>query len=313
MSTVIYHFFRLIRLPNLLIIALLQFLLHHQLLLPALLHQNITPRLDNWHTAQLIFFTVLLAAAGYIINDILDQRADRVNRPESLTVGRHISRRAAIWIYFCFNLVAFLVWLYLCLYLDQLWMLGIFALIALGLYFYSAYLKRRPGFGHLVVSLLCALVVGIVWQVEYPALAQMQEVAPERLLFLGSVFWAYAGFAFWITLIRELIKTLQDEAGDRQAGYLTTPIVWGRANVHRLSFILTILLLCTLLAAAWYLYQRTQMELIAAAILITAIPTIIMIRTLARAPSDTRLYRRLSRWAKVVMLLGILILLLIQN
>lgn len=51
----------------------------------------------------LVISTVLIAAAGNVINDYFDQRTDRVNKPQETIVGVHLSRRIAMAAHQIFN------------------------------------------------------------------------------------------------------------------------------------------------------------------------------------------------------------------
>ena len=79
------HFFRLIRFSNLIIVALTQYLLQYYILLPELKKVNLTPLLPDFEFFLLVFSTILIAAGGYIINDIEDVEIDKLNKPE---IGR---------------------------------------------------------------------------------------------------------------------------------------------------------------------------------------------------------------------------------
>lgn len=303
----ISYFLQLVRVPNLLIIALLQYLLYYVFLSPRFTESGIEPQLDDWHFAQFTIFTVLLAAGGYVINDIMDQRADRINRPNRQIIGRHISLRSALWLYFCFNLIAFLLWLYLSFHVQRLPLLIVFAVIAFGLYLYSSFLKRQPLLGHLLIAGYCSAVVGVLWLIEYPSIVQVQ---PGQGLDIQRVLGAYAAFAFLATLLRELIKTLQDEHGDRQAGYRTTAIVWGQPLVRRVAILLSLLLLAAIWLIAWYLLPENMPLSLAA--LITSLPLLVILIGLWRQPNSQATYARLSKLSKWLMLLGILTLFLLK-
>src|ERR1700722_8091093 len=94
-------FFRLIRWPNLLFIALTQFLFYYFILLPRFHHlkfEYYANILKPFYFYLLSLSSVLIAAAGYIINDYFDLNIDRVNKPERLVVDKLIKRRwAIIW------------------------------------------------------------------------------------------------------------------------------------------------------------------------------------------------------------------------
>ena len=91
-------FFRLIRWPNLVFIVLTQFLFYNCIILPA---YNVNSINSAWFLTVPLFWwltlsSVLIAAAGYIINDYFDINIDQVNKPDKMVVEKIISRRWAI-------------------------------------------------------------------------------------------------------------------------------------------------------------------------------------------------------------------------
>ena len=91
-------FFKLIRWPNLLFIVYLE---GH-------------PGYEEIKLSQSLFFllvfaSVCIAAAGYIINDYFDVNIDQVNKSSKVIVGVFINRRAAILLHAVLSLVGFVL------------------------------------------------------------------------------------------------------------------------------------------------------------------------------------------------------------
>ena len=80
--------------------ALSQYLLRYTLLLP-ILARNSSGDLRVSDASFLLFvaMTVCTAAAGYVINDLIDEPIDRLNKPEKLFIGTHFSSALAYRIY----------------------------------------------------------------------------------------------------------------------------------------------------------------------------------------------------------------------
>ena len=57
--------------------------------------------------------TILIAAAGYVINDILDQETDHDNKPNYVIIGKSISEKAAYNFYFILNITGVGIGFYL--------------------------------------------------------------------------------------------------------------------------------------------------------------------------------------------------------
>ncbi len=90
-SDKILAFFRLVRWPNLVFIALTQSLFYFCIVIPSFYqgfpyHENI---LKPEHFVLLSLSSVLIAAAGYIINDYFDLNIDRINKPDKVVVEKN--------------------------------------------------------------------------------------------------------------------------------------------------------------------------------------------------------------------------------
>src|SRR6188474_1803379 len=87
-------FLKMIRLPNLIFIALTQVLFQFCIYSP-LYHGQIQLH-DTRNFFLLVAASVLIAAAGYIINDYFDINIDQVNKPKGNVVDTVVSRRWAM-------------------------------------------------------------------------------------------------------------------------------------------------------------------------------------------------------------------------
>ena len=76
-------FLKLIRWKNLLMIACIQILFKY-VYFPTF---AVTTSLSNINFFFLVLATVTIAAAGYIINDIYDIEADKINKPKKVFPG----------------------------------------------------------------------------------------------------------------------------------------------------------------------------------------------------------------------------------
>lgn len=305
---IIFALARLVRLPNLIIVAMTQYLLYYFLLYNNFHDFGIPVRMGGFHFAQLVLVTVLLTASGYVINDVMDQEADRINKPEKMVVSRFIRRRTALWIYFCLQTTGFFLAVYLGFYVNNLRLLTLYPTAAVGLYVYSSHLKRKPLAGHLLISIYCAGVALVVLLSELPGFLQFWKIAPELSRLLLNVIIAYALFAFLTTLLRELIKVMEDEKGDRLAGYQTTVIAWGQEKVIGFCIMLGIVLLVLL---GIYLYYFSQYFVLWKAGLITTVlaaPTLLILYHLSKISRRPN-FKQLSQLTKLLMLLGVLVLL----
>lgn len=207
--------------------------------------QKIDLALANWQYGLLILTTVLIAAAGYVINDIFDQDTDNENKPNEVIVGKTISENQAYNIYALLNISGVAIGFYLSNVIMRPNFAAIFVLIAASLYIYATSLKQMPLVGNIVVALLLSLSVIIIGVFDvFPATdASNQEVMASMF----SILLDYAIFAFMINLLREIVKDLEDFDGDFKQGMSTLAIVLGVQKtiklVFALSFIPAIMLL----------------------------------------------------------------------
>ena len=218
---------RLVRFPNLVIVALTQYLLYYGLLLPAFRQYSLEPALDGEHFSLLVAVTLLISAGGYVINDIVDFRIDLINRPDKVVINRQVRVQSAYWLYFCFNLLGFLISLYLSFYIECIPLANLFPLAVILLFVYSIYLKSQAVLGNLLIALFCAGVAGIVWFAERGPFQQLLEEAPVIAGRLGSIISWYMAFAFMSTMFREVVKDMEDVQGDVGANCRTIPVRWG--------------------------------------------------------------------------------------
>ncbi len=93
------HFFKLIRWKNLIMIALVQYLVKYALLLPFFESHGVVTTLKPLGFTILVLATIFIAAGGYIINDIYDIEIDKVNKPNKVIVGKAISEKNALTLF----------------------------------------------------------------------------------------------------------------------------------------------------------------------------------------------------------------------
>jgi 4-hydroxybenzoate polyprenyltransferase len=198
--------------------------------------QNVPLALAEWQYALLVLSTVLLGAAGYVINDIFDQDTDIENRPKDVIVGTKINEAAAYNIYIALNITGVGIGFYLSNVILKPSFAAIFILIAATLYIYATSLKQMLLLGNIVVALLLSFSVIIIGIFDlYPVIDQANQPIMANLF---SILLDFALFAFMINFIREIIKDLEDKKGDESQGMKTLPIVLGLDKTSKLASIL---------------------------------------------------------------------------
>jgi 4-hydroxybenzoate polyprenyltransferase len=306
---------KLIRWQNLAIIILLQYLLRYGILDTFLFpdHPGMISGLLDF--SLLVAATVLLTIGGYLINDYFDLRIDSVNKPQDNPVGTAIKGRSVIFAHIIVNGLAILIGFYLSYHLRTVNFGLIFPFISVLLWLYSARYKRMLAWGNLVVAILSGLVVFIVWYFEFLHLrlspSDFSQVVPE-LKESNRYFIAYGLFAFLVSFFREIIKDMEDLAGDKEYGCRTLPIVLG---IKRSNYVVTILVSLTILFLAfgqWTFFNRGWMLVFWYFLMIVQLPMIYLVYKLYRARSRED-YHFLSNLCKLIMFAGILSMQLISS
>jgi len=195
--------------------------------------QDIPLALADWQYGLLVLSSVLLAAAGYVINNILDVATDTINKPNDVVVGKGISETLAYNIYFGLNVTGVAIGCYLSNVIMRPTFAVIFIFIASLLYFYSTSLKQIMVLGNFVVALLLALSVIIIGVFDLFPATTIENKAQMASMF--SILIDYAVFAFMINFIREIIKDIEDVNGDYNQGMNTLPIAIGNSRAAKVA------------------------------------------------------------------------------
>jgi 4-hydroxybenzoate polyprenyltransferase len=301
-------FARLIRWPNLFFITLSQFLFYYCILLPSFRRDppgewiNVLQPQQFW---ILSLSSVLIAAAGYAINDYFDLNIDRVNKPDRMIVEKMIRRRWTILWHWILSGLGILLGFYLSWKLRNLFIGPANLVCVTLLWFYSTTFKKKLLIGNIIISLLTAWVIFVLYLCEFRL---HRFIDPVYQLMLSKVYKfsvLYAGFAFIISLIREVVKDIEDMEGDARYGCRTMPVVWG-VHVSKL-FVGTwlVILVAALLVLQFYILQFRWWGTICYSMIFVIFPLLYILRQLFRAVS-VQDYHRLSGWIKAVMLAGIL-------
>jgi len=298
-------FIKMIRLPNLFFIVLTQILFHTAVLDTILLPLGTGPSIDGWNFILLVVSSVLIAAAGYIINDYFDINIDQINKPTANVVDKIVSRRWAMAWHFVLSGVGIILSA-LVAWRTGFWyiLLGNFMCVLL-LFGYSVSLKRKLLSGNIIISLLTAWVILVISIAEINTQTLVIPAVAEAANKITRIAFLYAGFAFISSLIREAIKDIEDLQGDERYGCRTMPIVWGvnAAKVYIAVWLVVILALLVILQV--YVARFEWWWAMAYSIVFIIGPFVLIFFQLYKAKEHND-YHRLSNWTKLVMLTGIL-------
>jgi len=310
-------FFKLIRWQNLLIVILTMVLMRYAvistligkigviLLIGAGEEVPMVLQFPWYDFILLVAATVFITAGGYVINDYFDIKTDLINKGKVI-VGTKIPRRKAMMWHNIFNLAGVLAGFYISWKAGYIWLGTLFLIVSGLLYFYSASYKRQFLIGNLIVAILTAMVPLLVVFYEWPALYKyytLNAITPPKIDFI--IYWigGFAIFAFMTTLIREIIKDIEDFEGDVAYGRNTIPVVIGVLSARIVSISLIIITIA-LLYLTWNFFLHDTITLIYLSSAIV-LPLLYVILKLIVSNNRKQLHSA-SRILKIIMLSGIL-------
>ena len=298
-------FLKLIRYKNLLMLAFMQLLFRYAFLK----QQDIPLALADWQYGLLVLSTVLIAAAGYVINNIYDVATDSINKPNDVVIGKGISETAGYNIYIVLNITGVSIGFYLSNIIMRPGFATLFILIASLLYFYSTSLKQIMVLGNFIVALLLAFSVLIIGVFDLFPATTVENRAQMASLF--SILTDYALFAFMINFIREIIKDIEDVNGDYNQGMNTLPIAIGNSRAAKIALGLAVIpFILTLLYIDKYFVENNLLIVTIYAFAFVLAPLLYFIVKIFTAKSQKD-FHHLSTVLKLILLFGILSILVI--
>ena len=263
----------------------------------------------------LVLSILFIVAGGYVINDIFDIDIDKNNKPERLLVTKSFSEKEAKVFYVVLTILGVASALASSLIIAKTKFLTLFALLLLLigiLYSYSSTYKRKLVVGNIIVAISVAFAVFLPWLFEMLYLSNnilLLSASKEVMMGILPYVMIYTAFAFFMTLIREIVKDAEDAAGDSLTHCRTIPIVYG---IKKMNIILLVLAVLT-----WSLLLYFQIILLKTQSYITlgmmfVIWNIIPIMISQLFTKNTTInYHAFSVVLKLLMLLGVLSMLFI--
>ncbi|WP_264537747.1 geranylgeranylglycerol-phosphate geranylgeranyltransferase [Flavobacterium sp. N1736] len=298
-------YLKLIRYQNLLMLAFMQLLFRYAFLK----QQDIPLALADWQYGLLVLSTVLLAAAGYVINNILDVATDTINKPNNVVIGKGISETRGYNIYIALNITGVAIGCYLSNVIMRPTFAVISIFIASVLYFYSTNLKQIMILGNFVVAAILSFSVIVIGVFDLFPATNAENQAQMASMF--SILIDYALFAFMINFIREIVKDIEDVDGDYNQGMNTLPIAIGKSRTTKivLGFAIIPFILCLLYIDKYFLENNLYIVTLYAFAFVLA-PLLYFIVKIFTAKSQKD-FHHLSTVLKLILLFGILSILVI--
>jgi len=270
---------------------------------------NLEFTLNTVNFIFLVIATVFIAAGGYIINDIIDVTADKINKPKRRTIDVSINQKKAKFLYYLFTFVGVGFGFTLAAVLKTPLYFLIFAGTAFALYIYAIFLRKIALAGNVLVSLMIAVSIAIVGIFQlFPIVPGYDDELKTHLL---NVILDICIATFLINLIREIVKDIEDIQGDHIARYRTLPITLGTQRTARIASILSLI---TLTLIAWYTFTFLYDDKITVGILLLGvIAPLGYVATQLWEANKKNHFTRLSFILKIIMLVGIITIPLISH
>lgn len=294
-------FLKLIRYKNLLMVLLTMVLTKY-----ALLESNFSNTLlSHFNFIILTTAVLLITASGYIINDIFDIETDKINKPSKLFLDKNFSIKKAWSFYILLNVFGLALGIFVSIATNTPLNSLYFIVTAIILFYYSKSLKKIALIGNLIVSFLCALVIFLVSEFKFIGtnLESSSKISSDLIIAI------YLFFSFTITLIREIIKDIEDVNGDLKIKAKTLPILIGRKRSARIAFFISSIMLVFILIILqsikneslffWYI------------LFLICIPLLYLLYKIWFARTKKN-YSVISNLLKIIMFLGILSMLLFR-
>ena len=307
-------FLKLIRAENLFIIAITQICIKYVVFAPVNTYSKFTPALF----CVSLLSTLLIAAAGYIINDYFDVKTDKINRPETVVVDVSIKRRWAMILHIIFSITGLLLGIYLAMKCHNMKLVTFQILSIILLWFYSTNFKKQLLVGNLVVSLLTAAIPVMPMIYDFyistpdTLVTFMTSKINYELKVLIVITFGYSGFAFLTSFAREVIKDMEDYRGDIQTGCKTMPIVWGIITSKVVTFFVILITIGMLIIAGIKFYYENQpiALLYISGLVLLPLSVLLILIIRARTSED---FKVASLLLKFIMLFGIAFTFIIKN
>ncbi len=287
------NYLNLIRYKNLFLLAFMQLIFRYGFLKL----QKIELALTHFQYGLLVLATVLIAAGGYVINDIFDQETDDENKSTQRIIGNSVSETLGYNLYVALTISGVVIGFYLSNQIMRSGFFTIFIFIAGLLYFYATSLKQMMLLGNIVVAFLLSFSVLIIGFFDiFPATAD--DNRPIMTVMFG-ILKDYAIFAFIINFIREIVKDCEDIKGDFHQQMKTLPIVLGISKTTKLvSFLLLFPIVLLLWYSNSYLMSNNLYYAVLYAVILVLTPLIFCAVTMwnANEKKDFKLISTLLKW-----------------
>jgi 4-hydroxybenzoate polyprenyltransferase len=291
---------KMLRIPNLLIIAITLLLLRYMVFIPVYMNYLIVPGMENLQFLLMVVTTMIIAAAGYVSNDYFDVVTDRINKPQKLYIGNQFSQGTALATAVLLSLIAVILSFWLTWLLKN-WLPSALLIVALFVaWWYAIRLKKSFLWGNIAVACMSAGTIVMAWLIEKQCLPLWDEVSG----IINSIVTAISIFAFSLSLLREIVKDIEDIDGDKLINCRSMPIVMGIPFTKTILLIYTALTILLLIIAQVFLFRYSRVFAVIWVFICVEIPLLYFAFLLNKAHNKAD-FHRISTLLKFIMLGGI--------
>lgn len=302
-------FLKLIRYKNLLMVVLTMVLTKYALI------NSFTSTISDTLFILLTISILCITTSGYIINDVFDIEADKINKPTKVFVGTTISKKNALLLYYILSILGLALGVYASYLKENISYVIFFIGTIILLYWYSKLLKRIAIIGNIVTAFLVALTIFMVFVFDVKNPSTASNLLEAIANFFASIsvtiaVFVYIIFAFFMILIREIIKDIEDIKGDYALKMKTLPILIGVKRTKNVVLIISSLVFLFILLLLKEELLHIPLLLWYAIVFIT-LPFVWFLFKLFSAKT-TKDFQLLSKLVKVIMFFGIVSMALIK-
>lgn len=308
----ITSFLRLVRWANLLIIGLSLSFFYYLIIVPV--HRNtLFTTLVPFPPGEFVLFVlsvIFIAAAGNIINDYFDFELDKEFKSDRPIASGDVTLDTAMYLHIAFVFAGIGLGFYLGWRNDTIKTGYLYVFAALTLYLYSAYLKKIPLAGNIVIAALSAFVfvLPVIFDAQFLNsihAGNLFENTPYAFSILLAQMRFYACFAFLTSLAREIVKDIEDQEGDAEYRINTLPVEYGENWAKGIAVIVLLVLIAGLVFFMSNFFAANAMKELVYVAVALVLPAVIALVLLVKA-KEKKDYGFISNFLKVIMLLGIL-------
>lgn len=291
-----------IRPLNLLIVLATQLLVYLFYVLPIsigdILHTDYPP---FKYYLIIAIITCIVTAAGYIINDIFDSEIDKVNKPSKALYDV----KTWMTVYKVLFVIGLSLVVYVSFQLKSWFFTPVYILTWVLLYQYSRYLKCKPLIGNVLVALLSSAAVLIVMAPAFHIYVMFEE-DQYYLIFLPVYY--YTIMAFMLSLLREIVKDMEDLEGDKSQNCRTIAV---QAGIIKTKLIVQFFTFCTIFFSAGFAYIFFENNRMIWVCFIGVLILLLFFQAYRlKKEGGPKAFRSIQKFYKLIMVLGILCFLL---